>query len=115
MEKNETLEEAAMRETKEEANAAIALTALYTVMSIPHVSQVYMVFRGTMKEKEFWAGEESLDVQLFDLKNIPWTKLAFQVIGETLRHYCQDRVTRYFPIHVGTIQQSQETVNEVVE
>jgi len=104
MENNETIEQAALRETQEEAQATVDLTDLYTVFSIPHVSQVYMVFRGTMKEKTFGAGEESLEVRLFDLDQIPWTELAFQVIYETLEFYSLDRATGHFPVHVGTIQ-----------
>ena len=104
MENDETIEDAAIRETKEEAQANVELTGLYTVFSIPHVSQVYMVFRATMGEEKFGAGEESLEVRLFNLDQIPWTELAFLVIDETLKLYCQDRETKHFPVHVGTIQ-----------
>ncbi|MCH7614507.1 MAG: NUDIX hydrolase, partial [Nitrospinae bacterium] len=41
MENDETIEDAAIRETKEEAQTIIELAGLYTVFSIPHVSQVY--------------------------------------------------------------------------
>jgi len=109
MENDETIEDAALRETEEEAQVTVALTGLYTVFSIPHVSQVYMVFRGTMKENEFGAGEESLEVRLFNLNQIPWTELAFQVIFETLKLYSQDRATGHFPVHVGTIQRPEKS------
>lgn len=109
MENDETIEDAALRETQEEAQTAVTLTGLYSVFSIPHVSQVYMVFRGTMKEKLFGAGEESLEVELFDLDQIPWTEMAFQVIHETLRLYSQDRTTGQYPVHVGTIQPSNKS------
>ena len=109
MENDETIEDAALRETEEEAQASVALTGLYSVFSIPHVSQVYMVFRAKMKEHKFGAGEESLEVQLFDLDQIPWTEMAFQVIHETLGLYVQDRATNHFPVHVGTIQRPQRS------
>jgi len=109
MENAETIENAAIRETEEEAQATVALTGLYTVFSIPHVSQVYMVFRATMGEEKFGAGEESLEVRLFNLDHIPWTELAFQVIDETLKLYCQDRTTQHFPVHVGTIQRPKKS------
>ncbi len=104
MENDETIEEAALRETEEEAQAAVSLTGLYTVFSIPHVSQVYMVFRAKMQNPTFGAGEESLEVQLFNLHQIPWEAMAFKVIHETLRLYSQDRTTGQYPVHVGTIQ-----------
>ncbi len=109
MENDETIEDAALRETEEEAQTLVALTGLYTVFSIPHVSQVYMVFRAKMKEQKFGAGEESLEVRLFDLDQIPWTELAFQVIEETLRLYTQDRSTGQYPVHVGTIQRPRKS------
>lgn len=109
MENDETIEDAAIRETKEEAQTIIELAGLYTVFSIPHVSQVYMVFRGTMQENKFGAGEESLEVRLFNLNQIPWTELAFQVIEETLKLYCQDRATKHFSVHVGTIQRPKNS------
>jgi len=108
MENDETIEDAALRETEEEAQANVTLTGLYSVFSIPHVSQVYMVFRAKMPELKFGAGEESLEVQLFDLDQIPWTELAFQVIEETLRLYAQDRTTGQYPVHVGTIQRTKK-------
>ncbi len=109
MENDETVEEAAHRETMEEAKASVDLTSLYAVFSIPHVNQVYMVFRATMKEKDFGAGEESLEVCLFHINKIPWRKLAFPVITETLERYAQDRENGQFHIHVGSIHQPKKT------
>ena len=100
-------EEAALRETMEEAKASVDLISLYTVFSIPHVNQVYMVFRATIKEKDFSAGEESLEVSLFHIDQIPWTELAFPVITQTLEHYAQDRENGEFPVHVGAIHQQK--------
>ena len=109
MENDETVEEAAHRETMEEAKASVDLTSLYAVFSIPHVNQVYMVFRATMKEKDFGAGEESLEVCLFHIDKIPWTKLAFSVITETLKRYAQDKDNGKFSIHVGSIHRPPKT------
>ena len=50
MENGETTEQAAMRETLEEAGAQISITSLYSIFSIPHISQVYMLFRGDLVE-----------------------------------------------------------------
>ena len=111
MENDETVEEAALRETMEEAKASVDLINLYTVFSIPHVNQVYMVFRATMKENKFGAGEESLDVCLFHIKQIPWRKLAFPVITETLDRYTQDRQNGEFHFHVGSIFRPLKTKN----
>ena len=42
MENAETVEQAALRESMEEANAHVRLEQLYTVFSLPHVNQVYI-------------------------------------------------------------------------
>ncbi len=104
MEQDETLEEAAARETLEEAETAVDITRLFAVMSIPHVSQVYIVFRGIMRNADYGAGLESLDVALFQRKNIPWSQLAFHVIHDILQQYCHERDPHH-PVHVGTISQ----------
>ena len=109
MENNETVEEAALRETMEEAKASVDLISLYTMFSIPHISQVYMIFLATIKEKDFGAGEESLEVSLFHIGQIPWTELAFPVITKTLEHYAQDRENGKFTIHVGSIHRPPKT------
>ena len=106
MEKDETLEQAAARETLEEAEAEVEISQLYAVFSIPHVSQVYVVFRGNMKRAAFGPGTESLEVDLFKREDIPWSKLAFRVIHEILERYC--RAGTNAPVHVGTILPSPQ-------
>jgi ADP-ribose pyrophosphatase YjhB (NUDIX family) len=91
MENAETLEQAAMRESMEEARANVRLEQLYTVFSLPHVNQVYMMFRATLLDERFGAGPESLEVQLFEESQIPWQQLAFKTIYYTLKYYFADR------------------------
>lgn len=78
MEIGETTEEAATRETKEEALADVAILSLYAVLSMPNIGQVYMVFRGRMLVPTFGAGAESLEVDLFKREDIPWEEMAFR-------------------------------------
>lgn len=91
MENAETVEQAAIRESREEANANVHLEQLYTVFSLPHVNQVYMMFLATLLDENFSAGPESLEVRLFSETEIPWDKLAFKTIYQTLRYYFEDR------------------------
>lgn len=104
METGETTEQAAARETLEEARADVEITSLYAVFSIPHISQVYIVFRGAIRTPEFGAGSESLEVQLIEPDKIPWESLAFRVIHESLRRYVQDRNEGSFRLHLGVIE-----------
>ncbi len=103
MENGETLEEAAIRETNEEACAEVELQGLYAVFSLPHVSQVYVFFRAHLVNGDFAPGSESLDTELFEQHDIPWGEIAFPVVVQTLERYFQDRVSgQYMPI-TGTI------------
>ena len=80
MELGETPEEGAMREAREEANASLKLGGLLAIYTIKHLNQVQMIYRATLKSPEFSAGQESLDVQLFSLDDIPWKDLAFPTV-----------------------------------
>lgn len=90
MELGESTEEAAARETLEEAHAEINIHSLLGIFSLPHVSQVYVVYRAHLQNLNFKPGPESLDVQLVTLADIPWEHLAFPVIHESLTRYVQD-------------------------
>ena len=80
LENSETVAEGAARETQEEANAQVSDLQLYTVFSLPHISQVYMFFRADLEGPEYSSGPESLEVELFSEQDIPWDELAFPVI-----------------------------------
>jgi len=108
MENGETTEQAALRETWEEARTRVEITGLYGVFSIPRISQVYMMFRAEMQTGEFAAGPESLEVRLFDRTDIPWDELAFPVVKLTLEKYLADFEAGYFPVHMDSILQHPE-------
>ncbi|GAA5173130.1 MULTISPECIES: NUDIX hydrolase [Halomonadaceae] len=102
MENAETTREAATRETREEACAEVELQDLYTLINLPHIDQVYMIFRAELTGG-FAAGPESLEVAMFAEHEIPWDALAFPTIERTLRHYFSDRRQGDFPLHVSDI------------
>lgn len=103
MENNESAVMAALREALEEANAVIENPILYGLYSLTHASQVYLMFRGQLKEGIARSGEESLEVRLFAEDEIPWDELAFTVVQETLSQYFADRKKGVFNLHVGDI------------
>ena len=104
MENGETTEQAALRETHEEAGACVEIAGLFGIFSIPHISQVYLLYRGELCDGIYAAGQESLQCRLFNEKEIPWEKLAFPVMDETLRRYYRVKNEgNGFPLQRGEI------------
>jgi ADP-ribose pyrophosphatase YjhB (NUDIX family) len=91
MENGETLQQAAARETHEEALAKVEIGSLLTVVHVLHAQQVHVFFRATLKEPDFGAGIESLEAMLVDPKDIPWSDIAFPSTDYTLKRYLEDR------------------------
>ncbi|NNE36998.1 MAG: NUDIX hydrolase [Gammaproteobacteria bacterium] len=103
MENDESTTQAALRETLEEANAQVVIHDLYTVINLPHVNQVYLLYRAALTDEGYSSGAESLEVDLYDEADIPWDELAFPVMRETLRLYFNDVRDGNFTIRTGEI------------
>ncbi|MBU9648564.1 NUDIX hydrolase [Burkholderia multivorans] len=106
MEMGETTAEAAARETLEEAGARVEVQNLFTLLNVPHVHQVHLFYLARLVDPEFEAGEESLEVKLFDEADIPWDEIAFPTVSQTLRFFFADRVTGDYGVHTGDIFRS---------
>ena len=104
MENGETMHQGAIRETLEEATARVEVGPLYAIYNIPHINQVYILFRARLLEHDFRAGAETLDVNLFAERDIPWDQLAFATVRNTLTHYYTDRRAGEYKFHMGTIE-----------
>lgn len=92
MENEETTAEAAVRETEEEAGANIEIGELFTLLNVVHVHQVHLFYLARLRDLDFAPGIESLEVQLFTEREIPWDELAFPTIRTTLELFFADRV-----------------------
>ncbi|TCO80466.1 ADP-ribose pyrophosphatase YjhB (NUDIX family) [Plasticicumulans lactativorans] len=103
MEKGESADEAAARETFEEAQARVEVLGLYTLYNLPHISQVYLMYRARLLDGVFAAGEETLEADLFDESMVPWDDIAFPTVRETLMHFFADRRRGRFDVRTGTI------------
>ena len=104
LENGETLAAGALRETLEEARARVDIGDLYTVISLPHISQIYVMFRARLLDLDFGPGTESLEVRLFSEEDIPWNEVAFRTISRTLRNYFLDRKLDAFSVHVSALE-----------
>ena len=104
LENGETVIAGAIRETLEEAGARVVVGDLYTMISLPQISQIYVMFRAELADLDFGPGPESLEVRLFREDEVPWEELAFRTIGRTLRNYFLDRKLGAFPTRVSVLE-----------
>ena len=103
MENNETTLEGAAREASEEACARCDNLRLFGVYNLPRISQVHLMFFGRLRDGFAEAGEETLEVKLFNEDEIPWQELAFPAVTETLNRYYEMRHERTRQVYYADI------------
>lgn len=103
MENDETTGQGALRETLEEAGAAVELGAPFSMISVPRVNQVHLFYLARLGVLEFKPGEETLEVALFEEAAIPWKEIAFRTVATTLRLWFADRARGSFTFHAEDI------------
>jgi len=104
MENAETTAEAAARETLEEACARIEVGDMFSLINVPHINQVHVLYRAKLLDLDFAPGIESLEVRLFEEAEIPWKEIAFRTISLTLRFYFADRAAGAFGFHAEDLR-----------
>jgi ADP-ribose pyrophosphatase YjhB (NUDIX family) len=87
VDRGETVVEAAIRETREEANVEVRVRELVDVFSYPGSPVVVVVYAADVVSGEPRAADESLELQAFGPENIPWEELAFPSTRDALRAY----------------------------
>lgn len=90
MDRDETVEEAAIRETREEVNLHVRLTGLIGVYSY-RTGVVVIVYDCEVLGGDLRPDHESREVRLFALDEIPWDQLAFPSTRDALRAYLRQR------------------------
>jgi ADP-ribose pyrophosphatase YjhB (NUDIX family) len=103
MENGETLQQAAARESHEEALARVDIGSLLAVVHVLHARQVHVFFRAALPAAEYGPGPESLEVALVAPADIPWGELAFPSTEFALKRYFEDRTAAREPHHFTTI------------
>ena len=89
MELGEGIADGAARETLEEACAEVEIGRLFAAVDVIYAGQLHLFFTAKLLSN-FAAGEESLDVALFELDEIPWDDLAFTSNRFALEKYVED-------------------------
>lgn len=99
MELSETTAQGAGRETLEESQAQVEVGSLLAVISVPYVSQVYMIHRGRMLTPHHGPTPESSETTLMHEDQIPWDEIAFPTVWHSLKFHFSDRVTGFTGVH----------------
>lgn len=108
MENGETLQQAAARESYEEALADVEIGSLLSIVHLLTANpQVHVFFRARLRSLDFGPGPESLEVQLVEPKDIPWTDIAFLSTDYTLRRYLEDRAAGVEPHHFASFERGR--------
>ena len=109
MEKGESLEHGALRETHEEAWAQVELGALFVVYSVVHINQVQMFFLARLKTEDgFEPGIETLETRLFHKDEIPWDEIAFSAVRFALEKWVEVGADPVLPPFMKTFQKTPD-------
>jgi mutator protein MutT len=87
IDRGETVEDAAMREAREECGLHVRLDRLLNIYSYPGVAVIIIAFAATVVGGSLECDDESLEAQLFEPHQIPWDELAFKSTREALEEF----------------------------
>lgn len=87
VDRGESVPDAAIRETREEANVEVSLRELIDVYSYSGSPVVVIVYAAEMRGGELRAADETLEAKVFAPSTIPWDELAFPSTHEALKTY----------------------------
>ena len=76
LEMDETSEQGAIRETKEETGAEIEDLSVHTIFQSDS-NHLYILFLANLKNNSFNTTPESTEIKFFNTDEIPWNELAF--------------------------------------
>ena len=108
MEENETLEQAAARETFEETGVTVHPDdlILHTIANLPSISEVYLTFRATVEQTHVKCGPESLEAAFFYQQEVPWDALAYPAMNGFLRMFFREMMSNRFGVHLGHVDEN---------
>jgi 8-oxo-dGTP diphosphatase len=117
VDRGETVEAAAIRETREECCIDVHINRLAGVYSYPGETTVIVFYEASPVTENFEAGDETSEAQIFLPEDIPWEDLAFTSTRQALEEHIERRKRRKpwegsgeaFPADDATAKPEQET------
>ena len=85
----ELLEEAVVRETREETLLHVKVTRLFNIYSYKQTRTVVAAYLTSYVGGELAAGDETLEARVFAPAEIPWEEIAFSSTRDALREYLE--------------------------
>ena len=87
VDRGESVQDAAVRETKEESQLDVKLGPLLNVYSYPRSPNVIVVYTAEVVGGTLTAADESTDAAVFAAHEVPWHELAFDSTKDALNDY----------------------------
>jgi 8-oxo-dGTP diphosphatase len=87
VDRGEEVEAAALRETEEECGIKTRIKNLLGIYSYPGRPVVVVVYVAEYLSGDLTIGDETQEVKLFHLEEIPWNDLAFPSTVDALKDY----------------------------
>src|SRR4249919_1134444 len=94
VDRGESVQDAAVRETKEECQLDVKLGPLLNVYSYPRSANVIVVYTAEVVGGVLTAADESTDARIFAPKEIPWDDLAFASTRDAINDYLASYLKR---------------------
>ena len=90
IDRGERVEDAAVRETREETGVTVEVGHLLNAYSYPDYPVVVLVYPAKVVAGRPEALDETLEVRLFSPADLPWSELAFPSTEQALEEYLAD-------------------------
>ena len=87
VDRGESVQDAAVRETKEESQLDVKLGPLLNVYSYPRSPNVIVVYTAEVVGGTLTAADESTEAMAFAPQKVPWSELAFDSTRDALNDY----------------------------
>ncbi len=118
MEHGESLQEATVRELKEETGLALDpnTLSLYVLSSLTFIDEVYVVFRAHHEALALTPPSAEIeDIAFFNEQNAPWGQLAYPETEHYMRQFYREIKNRQFETYIGEFTRHKHALLSVGE